>query len=58
MKPAVRSRYTKTQGVQIVENGKQKVMGRSRVTLGAGTKRGVKTKTIRSVHKSKKTIHI
>ena len=57
LKPAVRSRYTKTSGVQIAENGKQKVMGRSRVTISSGAKRGTKTKTIRSVHKSKK-IHI
>ena len=54
LKPAVRSRYTKTNGVQIAENSKQKVIGRSRVTISSGAKRGTKTKTIRTVHKSKK----
>ena len=58
LKPAVRSRYTKTSGVQIAENGKQKVMGRSRVTISSGAKRGTKSKTIRTVHKSKKQSRI
>jgi len=64
-RPTVRSRFTKTNGIQIGEDKKYsknnrfdengpKIQGRSRVVMAGSSKKGTKTQTVRTIHKSKK----